>query len=66
MEFSHQLAIQVMPELYSLLRVALKKYLELQAMLIDVQQYNPTWVKGCISYTLGVELHKQHPSQIGG
>ena len=39
--FSQKLTIQVTPELLALLKVALKAHLELQAMLIDIQQYNP-------------------------
>ena len=36
--------MQVTLELHPLLKVVLKAHLELQAMLIDVQQYKPTWV----------------------
>ena len=41
---SQQLVMQVMLELHALLKVMLKAYPELQAMLIDVQQYKPTWI----------------------
>ena len=40
--FSQPLVIQVTLELCTLLKVALKAHPELQAMLIDVQQYKPT------------------------
>ena len=36
--------MQVMLQLHALLKVVLKAHLELEAMLIDSQQYNPTWV----------------------
>ena len=42
--FSQHLDIQVMLELYNLLKVMLKAYPKLQAMLIDIQQ--PTWLVG--------------------
>ena len=41
--------MQVIPELLTLLKVALKVHLELQAMLIDVQQYKPMWAVGGMS-----------------
>ena len=44
--FSQQLTIQVTPELRALLKVTLKAHKELQAMLINVQQYKPTWAVG--------------------
>ena len=44
--FSQKLTMQVTPELWALLKVAPKAHLELQAMLIDVQQYKPTWAVG--------------------
>ena len=44
--FSQQLTMQVTPELCALLKVTPKAHLELQAMLIDIQQYKPTWVIG--------------------
>ena len=45
--FSQKLIMQVTPELWVLLKVALKAHLELQAMLIiDIQQYKPTWAVG--------------------
>ena len=44
--FSHNLIMQVTPELRALLKVMLKAHPELQAMLIDVQQYKPTWAVG--------------------
>ena len=43
MAFSQQLTMQVTPELRALLKVVPKAHPELQAMLIDVQQYKPTW-----------------------
>ena len=42
MAFSQHLVMQVTPELCALLKVMLKAHPELQAMLIDVQQYKPT------------------------
>ena len=42
MVFSQHLVMQVTLELHTLLKVALKAHPELQAMLIDVQQYKPT------------------------
>ena len=42
MAFSQHLVIQVTPKLCTLLKVLLKTHPELQAMLIDVQKYNPT------------------------
>ena len=44
--FSQELTMQVTPELWALLKVTPKAHLELQAMLIDVQQYKPTWAVG--------------------
>ena len=38
--------MQVTPELVTLLKVTLKVHPELQAMLIDIQQYKPTWAIG--------------------
>ena len=38
--------MQVTPELHALLKVMPKAHLELQAMLIDIQQYKPTWAIG--------------------
>ena len=46
MAFSQKLIMQVTPELRALLKVAPKAHPELQAMLIDVQQYKPTWAVG--------------------
>ena len=46
MVFSQQLIIQVTPELQALLKVAPKAHPELQVILIDVQQYKPTWTIG--------------------
>ena len=46
MAFSQQLTIQVTPELRALLKVMPKAHLELQAMLINVQQYKLTWAVG--------------------
>ena len=53
--FSQHLVIQITPELYALLKVIPKVHLELQALLIDVQQYKPTWVIGGAS-TIPKEL----------
>ena len=44
--FSQQLTMQVTPELWALLKVAPKAHLELQAMIINVQHYKPTWAIG--------------------
>ena len=44
--FSQNLIMQVTPKLQALLKVAPKAHPELQAMLIDVQQYKPTWAVG--------------------
>ena len=44
--FSQQLTMQVTLELRALLKVTPKAHPELQAMLIDVQQYKPTWAIG--------------------
>ena len=41
-----QLVMQVTLKLRALLKVMLKAHPELQAMLIDVQQYKPTWAIG--------------------
>ena len=38
--------MQVTPELCALLKVAPKAHPELQVMLIDIQQYKPTWAIG--------------------
>ena len=46
MVFSLKLIMQVTPELRALLKIAPKAHLELQALLIDVQQYKPTWAVG--------------------
>ena len=46
MAFSQNLTMQVTPELWALLKVTLKAHLELQAMLIGIQQYKPTWAVG--------------------
>ena len=51
MAFSQHLVMQVMLELCALLKVVLKAHLELQAMLINIQQYKPTWVVGGASAT---------------
>ena len=47
--FSQNLIMQVTPELQALLKVAPKAHPELQAMLVDVQQYKPTWAVGSTS-----------------
>ena len=44
--FSQKLTMQVTPELWALLKVTPKAHPELQAMLIDIQQYKPTWAVG--------------------
>ena len=49
MAFSQHLVIQVTLELRTLLKVVAKAYLELQALLIDIQQYKPTWAIGGMS-----------------
>ena len=49
--FSQKLTMQVTPELRALLKVAPKAHPELQAMLIDVQQYKPSWAVGGASAT---------------
>ena len=41
--FSQNLIMQVTPELWALLKVVPKAHPELQVMLINVQQYKPTW-----------------------
>ena len=46
MAFSQQLTMQVTPELQALLKVMPKAHPELQVMLIDIQQYKPTWDVG--------------------
>ena len=51
MAFSQNLIMQVTLELRALLKVAPKAHPELQAMLIDVQQYKPTWAVGGVSIT---------------
>ena len=38
--------MQVTLELPALLKVTLKAHLELQVMLIDIQQYKPSWIVG--------------------
>ena len=38
--------MQVIPELQALLKVAPKAHPKLQVMLIDIQQYKPTWTIG--------------------
>ena len=44
--FSQHLVMHVTLELYALLKVVLKVHPEVQAMLIDIQQYKPMWVIG--------------------
>ena len=46
MVFYQQLVMQVTLELCALLKVAPKAHQELQVMLINIQQYKPTWVVG--------------------
>ena len=53
--FSQQLVMQVTLELHALLKVVPKAHPELQAMLIDIQQYRPMWVMGGTS-TMPKEL----------
>ena len=43
--------MRVTLELCNLLKVALKVHTELQVMLINIQQYKPTWVVGGMSTT---------------
>ena len=52
MVFFQQLVMQVMPELHTLLKVIPKAHPELQAMLINIQQYKPIWVVGGMSTML--------------
>ena len=47
--FSQKLTMQVTPELWALLKVTPKAHPELQAMLVDIQQYKPTWAAGGMS-----------------
>ena len=54
MAFSQNLIMQVTPESRALLKVAPKAHPELQAMLINVQQYKPTWAVGGASVAPGV------------
>ena len=49
MAFSQQLVMQVTLELCALWKVMPKVHPELQAMLINVQQYKPTWAIGGMS-----------------
>ena len=66
MAFSQQLTMQVTPELWALLKVAPKAHPELQAMLIDIQQYKPTWaIGGASAMPERVGLPKQHHGQMG-
>ena len=51
MAFSQNLTMQVTLELWALLKIMPKAYPEIQAMLIDVQQYKPTWAVGGVSAT---------------
>ena len=44
--FSQQLTMQVTPEMRALLKVMPKAHLELQAILINIQEYKPTWAVG--------------------
>ena len=46
MAFSQQVVMQVTPELRTLLKATPKAHPELQVMLIDIQQYKPTWAIG--------------------
>ena len=46
MVFSQNLIMQVTLELRALLKVVAKAHPELQVMLIDIQQYKPTWAVG--------------------
>ena len=43
--------MQVTLELHALLKITLKAHLELQAILINIQQYKPTWEVGGVSAT---------------
>ena len=47
--FPSYFVVQVILELCVLLKVMLKVHPELQAMLIDIQQYKPTWAVGGMS-----------------
>ena len=44
--------MQVTPELWALLKVTPKAHPELQVMLVDIQQYKPTWAIGGASAML--------------
>ena len=44
--FSQHLAMQVTPELCTLLKVTPKAHPKLQAVLFDIQQYKLTWLVG--------------------
>ena len=46
MAFSQQLVMPVMLELHALLKATPKAHLELQAMMVDVQQYKQSWIVG--------------------
>ena len=46
MVFYQHLVVQVIPELLVLLKALLKAHPELLAVLIDIQQYKPTWFVG--------------------
>ena len=52
-----------MPELHTLLKVTLKTHPNLQAMLIGIQQYKPTWIMGAPSI---VPLELDFPSSVLG
>ena len=57
--------MQVTPELRALLKVVLKAHPELQAMLIDIQQYKPMWAIGGAS-AIPEELDLDFPSSTTG
>ena len=44
--FPQQLVMQVTPELHALLKATHKAHPKLQDILIDIQQYNPSWIVG--------------------
>ena len=49
--FSQHLVMQVTLKLHTLLKVVPKAHLELQVMLIDIEQYKPSWFVGGV-YTM--------------
>ena len=60
--------MQVTLELRTLLKVMPKAHLELQAMLIDIQQYKPTWaiVGGMSTTPKELDFPSSTAGQVGG